>query len=199
MEFYVNGEKIDITLENEKTVSDVLKSFEEEAAKNDATTIGIKINGESVPAGDFEKVVGQELKNDTKIELNVLSKGNLLDRLATSKARFDELSTKMSDVPVALQSGKDKEANTMIAVLADAIDEFCHTATLCALFPELYNALEIDGKSITEFFEEFAPIVADFEQSLESKDCVTSGDLCEYEIAPRLTSIAASIGAILGK
>ncbi len=199
MEFYVNGEKIDITLENEKTVSDVLKSFEEEAAKNDATTIGIKINGESVPAGDFEKVVGQELKNDTKIELNVLSKGNLLDRLATSKARFDELSTKMSDVPVALQSGKDKEANTMIAVLADAIDEFCHTATLCALFPELYNALVIDGKSITEFFEEFAPIVAEFEQSLESKDTVTSGDLCEYEIAPRLTSIAASIGAILGK
>lgn len=199
MEFYVNGEKIDITLENEKTVSDVLKSFEEEAAKNDATTIGIKINGESVPAGDFEKVVGQELKNDTKIELNVLSKGNLLDRLATSKARFDELSTKMSDVPVDLQSGKDKEANTMIAVLADAIDEFCHTATLCALFPELYNALVIDGKSITEFFEEFAPIVADFEQSLESKDTVTSGDLCEYEIAPRLTSIAASIGAILGK
>lgn len=199
MEFYVNGEKIDITLENEKTVSDVLKSFEEEAAKNDATTIGIKINGESVPAGDFEKVVGQELKNDTKIELNVLSKGNLLDRLATSKARFDELSTKMSDVPVALQSGKDKEANTMIAVLADAIDEFCHTATLCALFPELYNALVIDGKSITEFFEEFAPIVADFEQSLESKDTVTSGDLCEYEIAPRLTSIAASIGAILDK
>ena len=199
MEFYVNGEKIDITVENEKTVSDVLKSFEEEAAKNDATTIGIKINGESVPAGDFEKVVGQELKNDTKIELNVLSKGNLLDRLATSKALFDELSTKMSDVPVALQSGKDKEANTMIAVLADAIDEFCHTATLCALFPDLYNSLVIDGKSITEFFEEFAPIVADFEQSLESKDTVTSGDLCEYEIAPRLTSIAASIGAILGK
>lgn len=198
MEFYVNGEKIDITLENEKTISDVLKSFEEEAAKNDATTIGIKINGESVPAENFEKVVAQEIKDDTKIELNVLSKGNLIDRLATSKARFDELSVKMSDVPVALQSGKDKEANTLIAVLADAIDEFCHTATLCALFPDLYNSLVIDGKSITDFFEEFAPIIADFEQSLESKDTVTSGDLCEYEIAPRLTSIAASIGAILG-
>ncbi|MDO4507233.1 MAG: hypothetical protein Q4B64_09805 [Spirochaetales bacterium] len=198
MEFYVNGEKIDITLENEKTISDVLKSFEEEAAKNDATTIGIKINGESVPAENFEKVVAQEIKDDTKIELNVLSKGNLIDRLATSKARFDELSVKMSDVPVALQSGKDKEANTLIAVLADAIDEFCHTATLCALFPDLYNSLVIDGKSITDFFEEFAPIIADFEQSLESKDTVTSGDLCEYEIAPRLTSIATSIGAILG-
>ncbi|MCI5831050.1 MAG: hypothetical protein UHY90_09265 [Treponema sp.] len=199
MEFYVNGEKIDITLENEKTIRDVLKSFEEEAAKNDATTIGIKINGESVPAEKFEETVAQEIQDNTKIELNVLSKANLLDRLATSKARFNELSGKMSDVPVALQSGKDKEANTLIAVLADAIDEFCHTATLCALFPELYNALVIDGKSITDFFEEFAPIVADFEQSLETKDTVTSGDLCEYEIAPRLTSIAQSIETLLGK
>ncbi|WP_407400944.1 hypothetical protein [Treponema sp.] len=198
MEFYVNGEKIDITLENEKTISDILKSFEEEAAKNEATTIGIKVNGETVPAESFETIVAQEIKEDTKIELNVLSKANLLDRLKTSKARFEELSGKMADVPVALQSGKDKEANTLIAVLADAIDEFCHTATLCALFPELYNSLIIDGKSITDFFEEFAPIIADFEQSLESKDTVTSGDLCEYEIAPRLSSIAASIGAILG-
>lgn len=198
MEFYVNGEKIDITLENEKTVNDVLKSFEEQAAKNDATTIGIKINDENISAEDFDKSASMELKDCKKLELKVLAKANLFENLKTSKARFEELSTKMSEVPVALQSGKDKEANTLIAVLADAIDEFCHTATLCALFPDLYNSLIIDGKSITDFFEEFAPIVSDFEQSLESKDTVTSGDLCEYEIAPRLEAIAASIGNILG-
>lgn len=198
MEFYVNGEKIDITLENEKTVNDVLKSFEAEASKNDATTIGIKLNGENIPAENFEQLVEMELKEDTKIELKVLSKTNLLDSLLISKNRFLELSTKMADIPVALQSGKDKEANTLIAVLADAIDEFCHTATLCALFPDLYNSIVIDEKNITDFFEEFAPIVADFEQSLESRDTVTSGDLCEYEIAPRLEAIAKSLEKIVG-
>lgn len=198
MEFYVNGEKIDITLENEKTVSDVLKSFEAEASKNDATTIGIKLNGENIPAENFEQLVEMELKEDTKIELKVLSKTNLLDSLLISKNRFLELSTKMADISVALQSGKDKEANTLIAVLADAIDEFCHTATLCALFPDLYNSIVIDEKNITDFFEEFAPIVADFEQSLESRDTVTSGDLCEYEIAPRLEAIAKSLEKIVG-
>ena len=55
MEFYVNEEKIDITLENEKTIGDVLRSFEEEASKNDATTIGIKINGSSIPAEEFDR------------------------------------------------------------------------------------------------------------------------------------------------
>ena len=33
MELFVNGEKIDITLEDEKTVGEVLKSFEKEAEK----------------------------------------------------------------------------------------------------------------------------------------------------------------------
>ena len=67
MEFYVNGEKIDITLENEKTVSDVLKSFEAEASKNDATTIGIKLNGENIPTKNFKHLVEMKLKKDTKI------------------------------------------------------------------------------------------------------------------------------------
>lgn len=196
MELFVNGEKIDITLENEKTVSDVLKSFETEAAKNDATTIGISINGNPVPADEFDKAAAMEIKEDTKIELRVLAKANLIESLNISKNRFTELSQKMTEIPVALQSGKDKEANTLIAVLADAIDEFCHTATLCALFPELYEKIIIDGKSITEFFEEFAPIIQDFEQSLEDKDTVTSGDLCEYEIAPRLEMIAKSLEKI---
>ena len=38
MEFYVNGTKIDVELENEKTIGDVLRGFEEECAKSNATT-----------------------------------------------------------------------------------------------------------------------------------------------------------------
>ena len=33
MELFVNGEKIDITLEDEKTVGEVLKSFEKEVMR----------------------------------------------------------------------------------------------------------------------------------------------------------------------
>ena len=33
MDFFVNGEKLDITLQDEKTVGDVLKAFEEECQK----------------------------------------------------------------------------------------------------------------------------------------------------------------------
>ncbi|HAZ97259.1 hypothetical protein [Treponema sp. UBA753] len=193
MELFVNGEKIDITLEDEKTVGEVLKSFEKEAEKSDATTIGIFLNGKKVLADDFDEASKTPLEENTKIELTVLSKQDVIDSLEKSKDKFSSLAQKLPEVPVALQGGKDKEANTVIAELAEAIDDFCHTAALSALFPEVYSSIVIDGKSVTEFFEEFAPIAADFEQSLETKDSVTSGDLCEYEIAPRLELIAKAI------
>ena len=193
MELFVNGEKIDITLEDEKTVGEVLKSFEKEAEKSEATTIGIFLNGKKVLADDFDEVSKTPLEENTKIELTVLSKQDVIDSLEKSKEKFSSIAQKLPEVPVALQGGKDKEANTVIAELAEAIDDFCHTAALSALFPEVYSSIVIDGKSVTEFFEEFAPIAADFEQSLETKDTVTSGDLCEYEIAPRLELIAKAI------
>lgn len=193
MELFVNGEKIDITLEDEKTVGEVLKSFEKEAEKSDATTIGIFLNGKKVLADDFDEASKTPLEENTKIELTVLSKQDVIDSLEKSKDKFSSLAQKLLEVPVALQGGKDKEANTVIAELAEAIDDFCHTAALSALFPEVYSSIVIDRKSVTEFFEEFAPIAADFEQSLETKDSVTSGDLCEYEIAPRLELIAKAI------
>ncbi len=193
MEFYVNGEKIDVTLESEKTAGDILKSFEEEASKNDATTIAIRINGSDIPPEKIDESMNMELKDIDKIELTVLSKIQVVESLRQAKGRFDELKVKMADVPVALQSGREKEANTIIAVLADAINEFCHTVTLSALFPDVYESLVIDGESINSFFEQFAPIVADFEESLKNGDSVTSGDLCEYEIAPRLEQISKCI------
>lgn len=193
MELFVNGEKIDITLEDEKTVGEVLKSFEKEAEKSEATTIGIFLNGKKVLADDFDNASKTPLEENTKIELTVLSKQDVIDSLGKSKDKFSSLTKKLPEVPVALQGGKDKEANTVIAELAEAIDDFCHTAALSALFPEVYSSIVIDGKSVTEFFEEFAPLAADFEQSLETKDTVTSGDLCEYEIAPRLELIAKAI------
>ena len=88
MELFVNGEKIDITLEDEKTVGEVLKSFEKEAEKSEATTIGIFLNGKKVLADDFDNASKTPLEENTKIELTVLSKQDVIDSLGKSKDNF---------------------------------------------------------------------------------------------------------------
>ena len=61
MDFYVNGNKIDIKLENEKTIGDVLRAFEEECAKNNATTISIFVDNEQVRADTFDEIAAKAL------------------------------------------------------------------------------------------------------------------------------------------
>lgn len=193
MEFYVNGEKIDITLENEKTVGDVLQSFEEEFAKDNATTVNIILNGKNIDAAHFDEETKKPVSEIEKLELSVVSEDEIQNSFEEEAKECSTLAEKLLAVPEKLQAGKDKEAGEMIALLADFIAKFCRTASFSSLFPEKYKNIEIDGKSIKDFFEDFNHILSDFEQAISSKDTVLIGDLAEYEISPRLTSIADSI------
>ncbi|MBQ9622144.1 MAG: hypothetical protein IJJ71_04470 [Treponema sp.] len=193
MDFYVNNEKLDIVLENEKTIGDVLKSFETECAKNDATTIHIVLNGKNIGAEEFESIFSEPITDSTKLELTIVTKAEILASFQSQKEECEALSNELLELPVKLQSGKDKEASTLITKLADLIEKFCHTATLSALFQDIYKKLTIDGKTINEFFQDFSGILNDFEQAIASKDTVLMGDLAEYEISPRLLLIAGTI------
>ena len=193
MNFYVNGNKLDITLENEKTVGDVLKGFEEEAEKNDATTVSIELNGNVIDADKLDEAFSQELRESTDLRLQVISKNDITQNFAINAENFMKISKGLQNISVLLQSGKEKDANEIIENLANEIDRFCHTATLSALFPDTYRKIIIDGNDLGTFFGEFTPIFKDFKDAMEAKDTVTVADLAEYEISPRLEQIAKAI------
>lgn len=193
MEFYVNGEKVDIILEQEKTVGDVLTSFEEEFAKNNATTIEIVLNGKQIPADKFDETCKLPLEEDTKLELSVISQEGIRAAFEEEADECTKLADRLLDVPAKFQSGKDKEANELIALLADFMDKFCYTVSLSRLFPDEFKDIKIDDKDFKDFFADFSQILSDFEQAILSKDTVLIGDLSEYEISPRLTAIAAAV------
>lgn len=195
MDFYVNGNKIDISLENEKTVGDLLKAFEEECAKNKATTVSIFVDDKQILAEDFDEIAKQELTDATKIELGVISENDVNEAFKNEAALCRQIAAELEQVPVNLQSGKDKEASLIITRLADLIDNVCHTASLSALFPETYGTIRISDKTFTEYFADLSTILADFEKALSDKDTVLTGDLAEYEISPRLVALADALEA----
>ncbi len=194
--FYINGEQIEVQLEGEKTIGDVLKSFELTCEENSAAVIGITVDGETVTAETFDDKAGQPLGNDTKFEFSVVTKDSIKQSFSALSQLFSELSAKMEEVPVALQSGKNKEVSEAIKKVADSIDQFCHIAALATLFPQDFKETKIDGKQFTEFFNDFSPVLKDFETALENNDTVLIGDLSEYEICPRLKAISESLGVI---
>lgn len=196
MKLSVNGQAIDITLENEKTVGDVLKSFESEMEKNDATTVKIVLDGKEIASSDFDAILNKELTDSTTIDFGVVSKVELISSLHVLSDNFSTLSEKLQNIPVLLQGGKDKAASEIIEELATSCNNFCHIGTMTMLFPDVYGKLLIEGSKLEDFFKEFLPILSDFETALKDKDTVTLGDLSEYEIVPRLQNIVDAIKAV---
>lgn len=196
MELYVNNEKLDVTLENEKTVGDVLKSFQQTCEQYNMATVAIKLDGKQIAAEIFDSTAALLITDTTKIELTVISQKAVEESFNSLHKIFLDLAEQLEQVPVELQSGKDSIAHKTIADLADALDKFCHTTTLLALFPQMYNGFKIKGKPLADFFSDLSGVLGDFKKALESKDTVSIGDLAEYEIRPRLQDIAESIDEV---
>jgi len=193
IDFYINGQKVDVQLEDEQTIGDVLKSFEKTCEDNQAAVIGISVDGKQITADLFDSEASKPLGKDTKFEFSIVTVNDIKASFAKLSELFDQLASQMEEVPVALQSGKNKEVSNSIAKLADSIDQFCHIATLASLFPETFTSSQLKGINIKDFFADFSPILKDFEDALQNNDTVMLGDLSEYEICPRLKEISKAL------
>lgn len=193
MEFYINSEKIEVTLENEKTIGDVLKSFAITCDENKAAVIGIRVDGKKITAEMFDDEAANPLQKNTKFEFDVITEDAIKESFATLSELFANLADEIEAVPTNFINGKGKEASESIKKLADSIDQFCHIAALASLFPNTFTNTKIGDKNFNEFFGDLAPILSDFEEALKNEDSVLVGDLCEYEICPRLKEISSAL------
>lgn len=191
--FFINGDPVEVQLENEKTVGDVLTSFELTCEQNKAAVIGITVNDEYISAETFDEIALKTLDGEMKFEFTVVTSDSIKQSFNMLSQLFIELSEQMENIPVVLQSGKNKEASESIKKVADSIDQFCHIATLATLFPEDFKDTTINNMNFNDFFADFSPILLDFEQALQNNDTVLIGDLSEYEICPRLKSISEAL------
>ncbi len=193
VEFYINGQQVEVQLEDEQTVGDVLKSFESTCEENDAAVIGIAVDSKQITAELFDEEAAKPLGSNTKFEFSIVTKNDIKASFEKLSELFNELAAQMEEVPVALQSGKNAEVSESIKKLADSIEQFCHVATLASLFPETFTNTSMNGISFKDFFAEFSPILKDFEDALQNNDTVMLGDLSEYEICPRLKEISKAL------
>ena len=193
IEFYINGQQVEVQLEDEQTIGDVLKSFEKTCEENEAAVIGIAVDGKQITAEIFDEEAAKPLDKNSKFEFSIVTKNDIKTAFAKLSELFNELALQMEGVPVALQSGKNLEVSESIKKLAGSIDQFCHIATLASLFPETFTATSVNGMNFKEFFANFSPILKDFEEALQNNDTVMLGDLSEYEICPRLKEISDSL------
>ncbi|NLM00454.1 MAG: hypothetical protein GX220_03245 [Treponema sp.] len=197
MDFYVNEEKIDLSIENEKNVGDILTNFQTLCENNNATIIGIIIDGKNIPADEIDEISKKLLVNTNKIELTTVALEDIQKGFSEIKKLCDDLSVKLEEVPVQLQNNLDAKVNQTVKDFTYMFDSFFRITTLSSLFPSFFEKLIIKDKPVNEFLiNDLAPILKDFEAALINKDTVLIGDLCEYEILPTVNEIKDLVNLI---
>ena len=189
MEIFINGTKADITLENEKTVEDILKGIETECEKIDATIIGVSIDGVEIDAEELTNRFSDSIDAISYLSITTICKEDIVFYFKSINEDLTDLEKNLTEIPVLLQSGKEKDAAEIVQDFANAFDNFCKAVTLSSLFVDYFANTKEKAQKISDFLEDFAPILSDFENAFKDKDTVLIGDLSEYEIAPRISQM----------
>lgn len=193
MDMYINAVKTDFTLENEKFVGDILKAFETDCEKNNATIIRISIDGENIPSEKLDDIFEHPIDGIKKLEIETVSENDVLNALSTVSDKVDYIIAELLQLPILLQSSKDARVAEIVTLFADEFNILCRLMALCSLFPQRFKNFTIEGQSVSIFLKDFTPILQEFENSLLSHDTVLTGDLAEYEIVPRLEAFSVAV------
>jgi hypothetical protein len=100
-----------------------------------------------------------------------------------------EISKRLEDLPLDLQTGKDARAAETIALFSGV------TEKLFRLFYILRRG-GVEVESIGGFLGEFGSAVKELHSAYANKDTVLVGDLAEYELAPRLLEFSSLLGGL---
>jgi hypothetical protein len=179
----------------EEELDSMLKPRSEELRNSDVVLLsGVLKNRsltDSAEGGPFRKQAGILLEGFISIlDERIAEITGPFAELERIRERIGPIIEKLEEVPVQLQTGKDKDAMQSIVEFTELSQK------IARIFPALQSRhetdaspLTIDGTSIKEFYGGLNEILNEITNAFASKDIVLIGDLLEYETAPRLRQL----------
>lgn len=193
MKIYVNDMELDFSLENEKTCGDILNQLEIEFEKNNGTIFSIKINDNDINAEKIDEIYLKPIEEIDSIKVISIFAQDIIDSLKSLSTEIEELNSDLEQLPVFLQGNSQSKVPVILTKFADIFDNLCHIISLSAIFPNIFDKVQIDNMSISDFIKDFGPLLEDFENAIKENDTVTIGDIAEYEIKPRFESLVSTV------
>jgi hypothetical protein len=264
MNILINGQIADITLENEKSLGEVLQILDRELAKSGAGLNALAIDGQAVDPSNLSSVFSKDINTIQKIEIQVNSSDQLFaqaliqiyndileyenldyaqktlffeswktsthalfsqkeipdiyelftaytqgsinmltarsvleerlreiahpeEELASIKKNVDECCARLLDLPVDMQTGKDRQAAQTIQLFSGIAEKIIRISKWLILQnPD-------NEESIKTLFSGFGKSVKEILEAYKKNDTVMTGDIAEYEIAPSIKELYSTM------
>jgi hypothetical protein len=196
MEIVLNGNKLDFSIEDEKTVGEILGGVESECERSGMTITGISLDGTALSAGELDGLFARSPESVGRIDLDTISGTDVSAMLRSTGSRFTDLVSRLREIPVQLQTGKDLLVLETIHEFSDGLQGLYQLIPLVSLTGRPASDIQIGEISLDAWPSEVSPFLSDLLEAMKSRDTVLVGDLSEYEIAPRIEQLGAVLLAV---
>lgn len=192
MKIILNGSELDYSLENEKTIGEVLGAVELACKEQNATTAKIKINEKEILPAEMDKIFSLPVETDIKLELFTIDGSYIRSRLASLGHSFIDISEELEEIALKMQTGKEAEALETVKKFSTELRELyrCFNLFDIAGIPENHKLGE---KTIPEYQAEISPMLENLVSGFEQNDTVEISDIAEYELSPLAKTLGNSL------
>jgi hypothetical protein len=113
--------------------------------------------------------------------------------IITCGALVSEITVRLEDLPLDMQTGKDKKAMETIRLFSHIAEKLFRLLAWLKYYGFEIAAISIDSIPIKQFIEEFDAVLKELLGAYEAYDTVLVGDISEYEMAPRLLKLYSAM------
>jgi hypothetical protein len=117
--------------------------------------------------------------------------------LVSLASRLEPMALSLEDLPLVLQTGKDAQAAATLAAFAALASKLFRLVPLLKHRGIDLGDTPVDGNDFRSYIEELGTALKELISAYEGGDAVLVGDLAEYELAPRLRSLANALARAL--
>ncbi|MEX2442365.1 MAG: hypothetical protein WD492_02085 [Alkalispirochaeta sp.] len=117
--------------------------------------------------------------------------------LRSTVAALQQILPSFEEIPTQLQSGHEREALELVARFAELTRRLLRVLPVAsAARPELAN-IEVEDQPFAESVAALNRLFLELENAFQNNDMVLIGDVMEYELLPKLTTLTAAITSTL--
>ena len=192
----INGEELSYTLENEKTLGEVLGSIEEACCREHETIVQVAVDGKVLTSHEVDLLFKQPVDTDITIDLSTFSGTEIRNYMKALMQDLSKYADDFEQIPVYMQTGKDVQVLNLLGTFSEKLNEL-YRSLLLSDITELPIDMQIEEKSIHEYQKEINALLQNIVSSIEEKDIIQVGDLAEYELAPLVKTLINGVSSIL--
>ena len=192
----INGKELSYTLENEKTLGEVLGGIEEACCREHETIVQVTVDGKELTSQELDLLFKQPVDSDITIELSTFSGVEIRNYMKGLTQDLSKYADDFEQIPVYMQTGKDVQALNLLGTFSEKLNEL-YRSLLLSDITQLPIDIQIEEKSIHEYQKEITALLHDIVSSIEEKDIIQVGDLAEYELAPLVKTLINGVSSTL--